>query len=93
LRTKYGFALLMEHHAAKGKSGEKRDLSPMGSQRWMAWPEIGISLYKDQADPTVMHVKRYRGDRLPGVDWPDRIVRDRNWLVDGVWDGPVGGMS
>lgn len=90
LRTKYGFALIMEHHAAKGKGGEKRDLSPMGSQRWMAWPEIGISLYKDKDDPTMMHVKRYRGDRLTGVDWPDRIVRDRNWLIDGAWDGPVG---
>jgi len=86
LRTKYGFALIMEHHAAKGKQGERRDLSPMGSQRWMAWPEIGISLYKDTQDPTVMHVKRYRGDRLQGVNWPDRLVRDRTWLVDGAWD-------
>lgn len=90
LRMKYGFALLMEHHAAKGKSGEKRDLSPMGSQRWMAWPEIGISLYKDPNDPTIMHVKRYRGDRLTGVDWPDRILRDKTWLVDGQWDGMAG---
>ena len=86
LRTKYEFALLMEHHAAKGKSGEKRELSPMGSQRWMAWPEIGISLYKDERDPTMMHVKRYRGDRLQGVSWPDRIIRDKNWLVEGAWD-------
>lgn len=85
LRTKYGFALIMEHHAAKGKAGE-RELTPMGSQRWMAWPEVGISLYKDTVDPTMMHVKRYRGDRLQGVSWPDRIVRDRTWLVDGIWD-------
>ena len=85
LRTKYGFALIMEHHAAKGKQGEKRDLSPMGSQRWMAWPEIGISLYKDVSDPTVLNVKRYRGDRLAGVSWPDKIVRDKAWLLDGVW--------
>jgi len=85
LRTKYEFALIMEHHAAKGKAGERRELSPMGSQRWMAWPEIGISLYKDTADPTVMHVKRYRGDRLSGVSWPDKLVRDRTWLLDGVW--------
>jgi hypothetical protein len=90
LRTKYGFALVMEHHAAKGKQGEKRDLSPMGSQRWMAWPEVGISLYKDIYDPTIMNVRRYRGDRLTGVNWPDRIVRDKTWLVDGIWDGPVG---
>lgn len=85
LRTKYEFALVMEHHAAKGKAGE-RELTPMGSQRWMAWPEIGISLYKDSTDPTMLHVKRYRGDRLQGVSWPDRIIRDRTWLVDGIWD-------
>ena len=87
LRTKYEFALYMEHHAAKGKSGEGRDLAPMGSQRWMAWPEIGISLYKDKQDPTSFDVKRFRGDRLSGVRWPDRLVRDRTFLVDGVWEG------
>jgi hypothetical protein len=87
LRTKYEFALYMEHHAAKGKSGEGRDLSPMGSQRWMAWPEIGISLYRDKQDPTSFDVKRFRGDRLSGVKWPDRIVRNKMFLVDGVYNG------
>jgi len=86
LRTKYEFALVMEHHAAKGKSGEKRELSPMGSQRWMAWPESGISLYKDGHDPTMLHIKRFRGDRLQGIEWPDRIIRDREWLISGIWD-------
>jgi len=85
LRTKYEFALVMEHHAAKGVKGD-RELTPMGSQRWMAWPETGISLYKDEVDPTMLHVKRFRGDRIQGVDWPNRIVRDRQFLFDGVWD-------
>ena len=85
LRTRYKFALVMEHHAAKGKAGE-RDLTPMGSQRWMAWPEIGISLYKDKVDETMLNVKRFRGDRLQGVTWPDRIVRHRTLLVEGIWD-------
>ena len=87
LRTRYEFALFMEHHAAKGKSGEGRDLSPMGSQRWMAWPEIGISLYRDKRDPTSFDVKRFRGDRLSGVNWPDRISRNRQFLIDGIWEG------
>ena len=86
LRTKYNFALYMEHHAAKGKQGEGRDLSPMGSQRWMAWPEIGISLYRDKQNPTEFIVKRFRGDRLSGVNWPTKITRNPQWLVDGVWD-------
>ena len=87
LRTKYDFALYMEHHAAKGKSGEGRDLSPMGSQRWMAWPEIGISLYKDKMDPTTFDVRRFRGDRMSGIKWPDRITRNKQGLlVDGIWN-------
>lgn len=85
LRTRYNFALYLEHHAAKGKQGEGRDLSPMGSQRWMAWPEIGISLYKDKTDPTTFDVKRFRGDRLAGVRWPTQITRNRMFLVDGVY--------
>jgi replicative DNA helicase len=96
LRTRYNFALYMEHHAAKGRQGEGRDLSPMGSQRWMAWPEIGISLYKDKNDPTSFDVKRFRGDRLAGVRWPDRITRSRMFLVDGVYmdnGGAYGGTT
>ena len=85
LRTRHNFALFMEHHAAKGKQGESRDLSPMGSQRWMAWPEIGISLYRNKEDPTQFDVKRFRGDRLSGVTWPDKITRNLHWLVDGFW--------
>ena len=85
LRTTYDFALVMEHHAAKGAKGE-RELTPMGSQRWMAWPETGISLYKDDVDKTMLHVKRFRGDRLQGIDWPTRIIRDRKFLFDGIWD-------
>jgi len=93
LRIKYGFALVLEHHAAKGGQGQKREMTPMGSQRWMAWPEIGISLYKDENDPTVSHVKRYRGDRLAGVNWPDKIIHNREFLVNGIWDSGVPGAQ
>jgi hypothetical protein len=87
LRMKYKFALILEHHAAKGKPGERRELGPMGSQRWMAWPEVGLSLRPRKDDPTVLDIERFRGDRLSGVNWPNRIIRDRNWLIDGIYDG------
>ena len=93
LRTRYGFALFMEHHAAKGKQGEGRDLTPMGSQRWMAWPEIGISLYRDKNDPTTFDVKRFRGDRLSGINWPDRISRNKMFLIDGIWYSDGGALA
>ena len=43
LRSRHGFALLMEHHAPQGFGGT-REIRPYGSQRWMAWPELGIGL-------------------------------------------------
>lgn len=51
----------------------------------MAWPEIGISLYRDKQNPTEFDVRRFRGDRLSGVNWPDKITRNPQWLVDGVY--------
>ena len=43
LRTRFGFALVLEHHAPKPRGG-RRDLLPFGSQRWLARPELGIRL-------------------------------------------------
>ncbi len=41
LRTRHGFALMIEQHAPEGHQGP-RDLRPYGGQRWRAWPEMGI---------------------------------------------------
>jgi replicative DNA helicase len=86
LRTRYAFALLLEHHAPKGQAGQKRDMTPFGSQRWLAWPEVGVSLYADKNDPRVVQVRRFRGDRLGNVSWPDQIKRDPNTIIMGRWD-------
>jgi len=86
LRTKYNFALLLEHHAPKGQSGQKRDMTPFGSQRWLAWPEVGVSLYADNSDARIINVRRFRGDRLANVAWPDKIIRDPDSIVRGHWD-------
>lgn len=88
LRIKYGFALLLEHHAAKGHQGQ-RELTPFGSQRWMSWPDAGKSLTPDKEDPTILRVSTFRGDRMDSILWPDSIVRDRDWLVRGRWDKDV----
>jgi hypothetical protein len=86
LRTRYDFGLLLEHHAPKGQTGQKREMNPFGSQRWMAWPEVGVSLYTDKNDPRIVHVRRFRGDRLGSVAWPDQILRDPNTIITGRWD-------
>ena len=86
LRTRYNFALLLEHHAPKGQAGTKREMTPFGSQRWLAWPEVGVSLYQVKNDERTVQVRRFRGDRLGGIAWPDSIHRDAHTIISGKWD-------
>jgi RecA-family ATPase len=86
LRTRYNFALLLEHHAPKGQAGTKREMTPFGSQRWLAWPEVGVSLYQVKNDERTVEVRRFRGDRLGNVAWPDRIKRNPQTIISGAWD-------
>ena len=88
LRVRYGFALMLEHHAAKGHQGS-REMTPFGSQRWMSWPEAGKSLYSSKDDPTVVRVDTFRGDRLQGISWPSTIHRDNDWIVSGRWENGI----
>lgn len=77
LRTRFGFALMIEHHAPHGDSAH-RDLRPFGSSAWLRWPEIGIALQPagPEADPfSIMKLARWRGDREPN-SWPAAVVRD-----------------
>lgn len=84
LRTKYGFALVIEHHAAKGQSGSKRALDPMGSQRWMAWPEMNIALEPESEESFRLKVIVKKARLLHS--WPDALDRSPMWLFDGIWN-------
>ena len=86
LRTRYNFGLVMEHHAPKGQQGQKREMTPFGSSSWLRWPEIGVSLYTDKTDPRIVHVRRFRGDRLSNVAWPDQVLRSPQTIITGRWD-------
>ncbi len=85
LRVRFGFALVLEHHAPKPQQG-RREMLPFGSQRWLAWPEIGVGLVPDRDRPDVLRLDRFRGDRLRSF-WPDRVVRGNDWPFFGEWDG------
>lgn len=77
LRTRHGFALVMEHHAPLAQGGSPREMRPFGSQRWTAWPEFGISLTKNPETADRLDVKRYRGDRIFKTEatWPIHLDR------------------
>lgn len=81
LRTRFGFALVLEHHAAKGYQGS-REMAPFGSQRWLAWPEMGIGLRLGQDKSLTL--TRFRGDRMAS-DWPDRLGRAQLYPFEGIW--------
>ena len=89
LRTRYGFALLLEHHAPKGSGLTGRDLVPHGSALWLRWPELGIKLIPgdgDQTPRTSLSLGRFRLDRMRN-SWPDRIDRGGTgrWPWIGYW--------
>jgi len=89
LRVRYGFALLMEHHAPKGAGGSKREMMPYGSSLWLRWPEIGLAMAVDEDDETAVKLGRFRGDRLPN-SWPARLERSKPLPWAGVWaDGSL----
>lgn len=81
LRSRFGFALALEHHAPKGSAGAKRDLVPFGSSAWMRWPEFGWKLIphdaaedRDKVDGLSLRLAGFRGDRVK-IDRPLRFDR------------------
>lgn len=78
LRVRYGFALMLEHHAPKA-IGAHRDLNPFGSSALMRWPDFGFTLEVDSqatmTDPRLRcRLGRFRRDREP-ANWPDEVSR------------------
>lgn len=78
LRTIYGCALWLEHHAPLGTSVTTRDLRPFGSAVWSRWPEFGVSITPDLTAPTpfVYDLKHFRGAR-DERNWPLKITRGK----------------
>lgn len=85
LRTRFGFALLIEHHAPQDAGGARK-LRPYGSSLWLRWPEIGLAMVQDHDTPGAMRLERWRGDRMQAM-WPDRLDRDQgSWPWTGRWE-------
>lgn len=81
LRTRYGLALMLEHHAPKG-TNKARDMVPFGSSLWMRWPDFGFALMPDDQGNLV--VDRFRPDRMAAA-WPDRLDRSNPWPWTGLY--------
>lgn len=78
-RSRYGCALLIEHHAAKA-SGGHRSLDPLGSSMFLRWPEFVLTLEQDEQQTRYWNVGHARGQR-EFRSWPARMERTRNgWM-------------
>ena len=84
LRVRYGFALVLEHHAPQASNGF-RDLRPFGGSLWLRWPEFGLSLKPDPQHPhQVLKVGRSRSDRYR-ANWPDELHHGQVSPWEGRW--------
>lgn len=84
LRKRYGFALMLEHHAPKASGGERRTLTPFGTSLWMRWCEMGITLREDTKDRGTLKVARFRKDRSLS-SWPETLTRSTGWPFEASW--------
>lgn len=85
LRGRFGFSLLLEHHAPQDAGGVRK-MRPYGSSLWLRWPEIGIGMVEDRENPRSMILERWRGDRMLSM-WPERLDRDDgSWPWVGRWE-------
>lgn len=90
VRERHGSALWLEAHAPLGH-GDKRDLRPMNSARWMQWPEFGVTLKlsEDQLDqPGTAIVGQFRFNR-GNRTWPAKLRRATPWPWVGAYARPV----
>lgn len=72
IRTTYGCALWLEHHAPLGTT-DGRALRPFGSSVWSRWPEFGFALSPDLVDPDLFDIKHYRGMRDATREFPTQL--------------------
>lgn len=86
LRTRHGFALVLEHHAPMQQSGEAvRRLRPFGSGVWSQWPEFGMKLIPEDEKGHTLKVGWFR----PGRDertWPTQFKRGTTKAWDPVYE-------
>lgn len=86
LRTRYGFALMLEAHQPYASGGNRRPLRPYGASLWSRWPDIGLCLLETEKERgSEWSFAEFRGLREDRPAWPVKITRgDRQpwpWLA------------
>lgn len=79
LRVEFDCALWIEAHAPHGDSGDRANWRPRGSTLFLGWPEFGIGLKPILEEAGTVKLVRWRGDRVRGRDWPERLKEGILW--------------
>lgn len=73
-----GCAAIIECHSPHGMAGRERPVRPAGSRLFTAWPDIGLGLVPDDKknpdEPSRYRLRRWRGTRDRGQQWPNRLM-------------------
>ena len=91
-RTRFDFALVLEHHAPMSTGdGKGRNIRPSDTMLWLRWPEFGVSLKRDRQkdDDNVFKFGRWRGDRVKTL-WPQSMRHGRGGELPWVFSWPTG---
>lgn len=74
-----GVTLIMETHAPHGDATHNRNMRPIGSSKWLRWPEFGYGLTRDYDSGQKGRYlwKPFRGDRDGDRDWPVALLDSR----------------
>jgi hypothetical protein len=72
LRTRYGFALILEAHSGHANSSGPRPTRPIGSSAWLRWPEAGLNVSRTGM---LTHWRGQRDERT----WPVALKRGGDW--------------
>lgn len=96
LRVRYGFALVLEHHAPKASGGGYRDMTPFGSSLWLRWPEFGLTLepkgnFAPGDEVYSVEVGRFRAGDREVADWPQELDRNPKNTIPWTPRWPQGG--
>lgn len=85
LRVRFGFALLIEHHAPGEGGNASRPRLPKGSVMWRHWPEFGFFLSPVEGKPLRRELFRFRRDRFRPNGWPRFADQAPNWPKGPEW--------
>jgi len=83
-RHRFGFALILEHHAPQASGAGPRKMRPYGTTLWLRWPEFGFGLESMRKRRGSLHLARFRGDRLDAT-WPEELHRSSPWPWTAAW--------